>query len=123
MYNLKFHAFVMFVVFTDLAFHIVISDAKFHIKQNSSFGSTVFICYFSPCSGSHTDEPEDLTFLRTPLLNEQDQKTFDAQLRQSSPKPPSLDDLDVTPEKEGKTTMHLIVKVDSIQIFITQNIN
>lgn len=85
--------------------------------------STLFICYFSPCSGSHTDEPEDLTFLRTPLLNEQDQKTFDAQLRQSSPKPPSLDDLDVTPEKEGQTTIHLIVIVDSIQISITQNIN
>ncbi|KAM8743852.1 ciliogenesis and planar polarity effector 1 isoform 3-T4 [Acanthopagrus schlegelii] len=54
--------------------------------------------------GSRTDEPEDLTFLRTPLLSEQDQKTFVAQLRESSPNPPSVEDLDVTPEKEGKSS-------------------
>lgn len=96
---------------------------QFHIKEHSSYVSTVFIYYLSPCSGSRTDEPEDLTFLRTPLLSEQDQKTFVAQLRQSSPNPPSLEDLDVTPEKEGETTIHVIVKVGSIQISITQNVN
>lgn len=53
----------------------------------------------SPCSGSCTDEPEELTFHRTPLPN--DELTFDAQQRQSSSQQPSLDDLDVTPEKEG----------------------
>ncbi|XP_073334518.1 ciliogenesis and planar polarity effector 1 [Pagrus major] len=55
-------------------------------------------------NGSRTDEPEELTFLRTPLPNDQYQLTFDAQMRQSSPQPPSLDDLDVTPEKEGKSS-------------------
>ncbi|XP_029300430.1 LOW QUALITY PROTEIN: ciliogenesis and planar polarity effector 1 [Cottoperca gobio] len=52
--------------------------------------------------GSRTDEPEELTFHRTPLPNEQDQLTFNAEQRQSSSQQPSLDDLDVTPEKEGK---------------------
>uniref|UniRef100_A0A8C4H2B9 Protein JBTS17 n=1 Tax=Dicentrarchus labrax TaxID=13489 RepID=A0A8C4H2B9_DICLA len=50
---------------------------------------------------THTDEPEELTFHRTPLPNDQDQLIFDAQQRQSSLQQPSLDDLDVTPEKEG----------------------
>ncbi|XP_034751796.1 ciliogenesis and planar polarity effector 1 isoform X2 [Etheostoma cragini] len=54
--------------------------------------------------GSHTNEPEELTFHRTPLPNDQDQMTFDAQQRQSSSQQPSLDDLDVTPEKEGKSS-------------------
>ncbi|XP_033503413.2 ciliogenesis and planar polarity effector 1 isoform X1 [Epinephelus lanceolatus] len=54
--------------------------------------------------GSSTDEPEELTFHRTPLPNDQDQLTFDAQQRQSSSQQPSLDDLDVTPEKEGKSS-------------------
>ncbi|XP_051268723.1 ciliogenesis and planar polarity effector 1 isoform X1 [Dicentrarchus labrax] len=53
---------------------------------------------------THTDEPEELTFHRTPLPNDQDQLIFDAQQRQSSLQQPSLDDLDVTPEKEGKST-------------------
>ncbi|XP_070707145.1 ciliogenesis and planar polarity effector 1 [Pempheris klunzingeri] len=48
--------------------------------------------------GSCTDEPEDRTFHRTPLPD--DPLTFDAQQRQSSSQQPSLDDLDVTPEKE-----------------------
>ncbi|KAG8010704.1 Protein JBTS17 [Nibea albiflora] len=52
--------------------------------------------------GSHTDEPEELIFVRTPLPYDQDQLIFDAQQRQSSSQQPSLDDLDVTPEKEGK---------------------
>ncbi|XP_078126837.1 ciliogenesis and planar polarity effector 1 isoform X7 [Sander vitreus] len=54
--------------------------------------------------GSHTDEPKELTFHRTPLPNDQDHLTFDAQQRQSSSQQPSLDDLDVTPEKEGKSS-------------------
>lgn len=60
----------------------------------------MFICLFS-CSGSRTDEPEELTFHRTPLSNDQDQLTLDAQRRQSHSQQLSLDDLDVTPEKEG----------------------
>ncbi|XP_032394686.1 ciliogenesis and planar polarity effector 1 isoform X3 [Etheostoma spectabile] len=55
--------------------------------------------------GSHTNEPEELTFHRTPHPNDQDQLTFDAQQRQSSSQQPSLDELDVTPEKEvGKSS-------------------
>ena len=57
---------------------------------------TVFT-YLLPCSGSCTDEPEEVTFHKTPLPVDQDQLTFDSQQRQQ----PSLDDLDVTPEKEG----------------------
>nr|XP_020474269.1 protein JBTS17 isoform X2 [Monopterus albus] len=53
---------------------------------------------------SHTDEPEELTFHRTPVPNAQDQLTFDNRMRQSSSQQPSLDDLDVTPEKEGKSS-------------------
>ncbi|XP_054468861.1 ciliogenesis and planar polarity effector 1 [Anoplopoma fimbria] len=52
--------------------------------------------------GSHTDEPAEQTFHSTPFSNDQDQLTFDAQQRQSSSQQPSHDDLDVTPEKEGK---------------------
>ncbi|XP_028274109.1 ciliogenesis and planar polarity effector 1 isoform X3 [Parambassis ranga] len=48
--------------------------------------------------GTCTDEPEELTFHRTPLSVDQDQQTYDAEQRQSI----SLGDLDVTPEKEGK---------------------
>ncbi|KAM7368998.1 hypothetical protein PAMP_013298 [Pampus punctatissimus] len=54
--------------------------------------------------GSHTDEPEELTFHRTPLFNDQDQLIFDTQMRPSSSLQPSLGDLDVTPEKEGKSS-------------------
>ncbi|XP_059214508.1 ciliogenesis and planar polarity effector 1 [Centropristis striata] len=54
--------------------------------------------------GSHTDEPEELTFHRTPLPVDQDQQTFHAEQKQSSSQQPSLDDLDVTPEKEGKSS-------------------
>ncbi|XP_040914910.1 ciliogenesis and planar polarity effector 1 [Toxotes jaculatrix] len=52
--------------------------------------------------GSYTDEPEELTCHRRP--DEQDQLTCDAQQRQFSSQNPSLDDLDVTPEKEGKSS-------------------
>ncbi|XP_044029035.1 ciliogenesis and planar polarity effector 1 isoform X2 [Siniperca chuatsi] len=52
--------------------------------------------------GSH--EPEELTCHRTPISNDQDQLIFDAQQRQSGSQQPSLDDLDVTPEKEGKSS-------------------
>ncbi|XP_040012827.1 ciliogenesis and planar polarity effector 1 [Xiphias gladius] len=51
-----------------------------------------------------TDEPEELTCHRMALPNEQDQLTFDAQQRKSSSQKPSLDDLDVTPEKECKSS-------------------
>ncbi|XP_042251450.1 ciliogenesis and planar polarity effector 1 isoform X3 [Thunnus maccoyii] len=53
---------------------------------------------------SRTDEPEELTFHRTPLPNDQDQLTFDTQMKLSSSPQPSLGDLDVTPEKEGKSS-------------------
>ncbi|KAM9338429.1 ciliogenesis and planar polarity effector 1 [Symphorus nematophorus] len=55
-------------------------------------------------NGSHTDEPEELTFHRTPLSNDPDQLTSDSQQRQSSSQQLCLDDLDVTPEKEGKSS-------------------
>ncbi|XP_051794635.1 ciliogenesis and planar polarity effector 1 isoform X2 [Acanthochromis polyacanthus] len=51
---------------------------------------------------SCTDEPEELTFQRTPLPSDQHQLTFDSLQRQSSSQQPSLDDLDVTSEKEGR---------------------
>ncbi|XP_045922847.1 ciliogenesis and planar polarity effector 1 isoform X1 [Micropterus dolomieu] len=54
--------------------------------------------------GSHTDEPEELTCHRTPFSNDQDPLIFDAQQRQSSSQQLCLDDLDVTPEKEGKSS-------------------
>ncbi|KAI3362297.1 hypothetical protein L3Q82_012605 [Scortum barcoo] len=54
--------------------------------------------------GTCTDEPEELTFHRTPLSNDQDQLIFDTQQRQASSQQPCLDDLDVTPEKEGKSS-------------------
>lgn len=53
------------------------------------------------CSGSHTHEPEKLTFPRMALPSNQDQLAVNAQMRQSHSQPPSLHDLDVTPEKEG----------------------
>ncbi|XP_076614742.1 ciliogenesis and planar polarity effector 1 [Chaetodon auriga] len=53
---------------------------------------------------SHTDEPEELMFHRTPLPHDEDHLTFDALQKQSSSQQPSLDDLDVTPEKEGKNS-------------------
>ncbi|XP_034403492.1 ciliogenesis and planar polarity effector 1 [Cyclopterus lumpus] len=52
--------------------------------------------------GSCSDEPEEQTSHRTPLPDDQHQLTSDAQQRHSSSKEPSHDDLDVTPEKEGK---------------------
>lgn len=57
--------------------------------------------YVFLCSSSPTDEPEELTFLTTPLLNDQDQLTLDAGQRQSSSQQLCLHDLDVTTEKEG----------------------
>ncbi|XP_069569860.1 ciliogenesis and planar polarity effector 1 isoform X2 [Brachyistius frenatus] len=51
---------------------------------------------------SRTDEPEELTFHRTPLLTDEHQPISGAQQRQSSSQQLSLADLDVTPEKEGK---------------------
>ncbi|XP_030599039.1 ciliogenesis and planar polarity effector 1 isoform X3 [Archocentrus centrarchus] len=50
--------------------------------------------------GSQTDEPEDLTNQKSPLPSVQNQLTFDAQQRPSTPLQPSFDDLDVTPEKD-----------------------
>uniref|UniRef100_UPI003AAFEDE3 ciliogenesis and planar polarity effector 1 n=1 Tax=Centroberyx gerrardi TaxID=166262 RepID=UPI003AAFEDE3 len=52
--------------------------------------------------GSHTDEPEVGTFQKTPLHNE-DQVTFNSEMRAPSSQQPSLDESDVTPEKEGKS--------------------
>lgn len=59
--------------------------------------------YFLPCSGSHIDEPEELKSHQSPLPAVQNQLTFDAPHRPSSPIQPSLDDLDVTPEKDCMT--------------------
>ncbi|XP_031711728.1 ciliogenesis and planar polarity effector 1 isoform X1 [Anarrhichthys ocellatus] len=50
-------------------------------------------------TGSHTDEPEEQASHRTPFSNDQDQLTSDAQ---QGSQQPSHEDLDVTPEKEGK---------------------
>ncbi|XP_029025275.1 ciliogenesis and planar polarity effector 1 [Betta splendens] len=52
--------------------------------------------------GSHSGEPEESTCPRTPPHSNYEQLTPDAQRRQSSLQQPSLGDLDVTPEKEGK---------------------
>ncbi|XP_026029615.1 ciliogenesis and planar polarity effector 1 isoform X4 [Astatotilapia calliptera] len=52
--------------------------------------------------GSHIDEPEELKSHQSPLPAVQNQLTFDAPHRPSSPIQPSLDDLDVTPEKDCK---------------------
>lgn len=57
-----------------------------------------FYIYFFACSGSHTDE---LPKLWTHLPSNPDQLAFDAQMRQTHSQRLSLDDLDVTPEKEG----------------------
>ncbi|XP_056260195.1 ciliogenesis and planar polarity effector 1 isoform X1 [Seriola aureovittata] len=54
--------------------------------------------------GSCTDDPEELTCHRMPPPNDQDQLSFAAQQRCSSSQKPSLCDLDVTPEKEGKSS-------------------
>ncbi|GAA6217096.1 uncharacterized protein C5orf42 homolog [Lates japonicus] len=59
------------------------------------------------------EEPEELTFHRTPLPNDQDQLTLDAQRRQSHSQQLSLDDLDVTPEKEGKSSSSEGLEVSS----------
>lgn len=56
---------------------------------------------FSSCSGSPEDEPEEVPCVESPPPNAQQELTTDAQQRASSPHPLSLDDLDVTPEKEG----------------------
>lgn len=62
--------------------------------------SPVSRSYFLPCSGSHIDEPEELKSHQSPLPAVQNQLTFDVPHRPSSPIQPSLDDLDVTPEKD-----------------------
>ncbi|XP_019938136.2 ciliogenesis and planar polarity effector 1 [Paralichthys olivaceus] len=54
--------------------------------------------------GSCTDEPEEQTRHRKPLSNDQDQQTFDGQQAQSCSRQTFLDDLDVEPEKEGKSS-------------------
>ncbi|KAF3702035.1 Protein JBTS17 [Channa argus] len=54
--------------------------------------------------GSPIGEPEELTFHRKHFHSIQDQQTFDIQMRQSSSQQPSLYDINVTPEKEGKST-------------------
>ncbi|XP_071321560.1 ciliogenesis and planar polarity effector 1 [Trachinotus anak] len=63
--------------------------------------------------GSFTDYPEELTCHRTPPPNVQDQLTFEAQQRCSSSQKLSLDDLDVTPEKEGRSSDSEGFKVSS----------
>ncbi|XP_008284693.1 uncharacterized protein C5orf42 [Stegastes partitus] len=65
--------------------------------------------------GSCTDEPEELTFNRTPLPTDQQlsQLTLDSQQRQSSSQQAPLDDLDVTPEKEGKCSDSEVLDVSS----------
>ncbi|XP_029921144.1 ciliogenesis and planar polarity effector 1 isoform X2 [Myripristis murdjan] len=54
--------------------------------------------------GSHTDEPEQVTFQKIPLRNDRDQVAFDSGIRASSSQQPCLDELvvDETPEKKGK---------------------
>ncbi|KAM9841669.1 LOW QUALITY PROTEIN: ciliogenesis and planar polarity effector 1 [Aulostomus maculatus] len=54
--------------------------------------------------GSYADEPEELMFHRTSLTIDQDELTSDDQRRPSSSHQPSFGDLDVTPEKEGKSS-------------------
>ncbi|XP_060918031.1 ciliogenesis and planar polarity effector 1 [Labrus mixtus] len=54
--------------------------------------------------GSGTDEPEELVFHSMPLPNDQEERSFDAQQRLSSSQQLCLDDLDVTPEKEGHSS-------------------
>ncbi|XP_068429824.1 ciliogenesis and planar polarity effector 1 isoform X2 [Clinocottus analis] len=63
--------------------------------------------------GFCTDEPEEQTCHRTPLPDDQDQLTSDAQQRQSSSKQPSQKDLDVTPEKEGKMNDSEVLEASS----------
>ncbi|KAM8829024.1 ciliogenesis and planar polarity effector 1 [Spinachia spinachia] len=53
-------------------------------------------------TGSHTDEPEEQTVLRSPDPSDQDQLTFDAQQSESSSERTSQDDFDPTSEPEGK---------------------
>lgn len=66
------------------------------------------LCLF-PCSGSCTDDPEELACHRTPPPNDQDQLTSGAQQKPSSSQKLSLDDLDVTPEKEGMIITYWII--------------
>ncbi|KAF3849101.1 hypothetical protein F7725_015598 [Dissostichus mawsoni] len=67
--------------------------------------------------GSRTD---DLTLQRTPLPNDHNQQTFDAQQIQSSSQQLCLDDLDVTPEKEGRQPkFYWIIKVSVMQTLKT----
>ncbi|XP_034565265.1 ciliogenesis and planar polarity effector 1 isoform X2 [Notolabrus celidotus] len=54
--------------------------------------------------GSCADEPEELAFSSTSLPNDQEELTFDAQQRPSTSQQLCLDDLDITPEKEGKSS-------------------
>ncbi|KAK2819157.1 hypothetical protein Q5P01_024718 [Channa striata] len=54
--------------------------------------------------GSPANEPEELTFQRTHFHTNQDQQTFEIPISLSRSQQPCLDDLDVTPEKEGKST-------------------
>nr|XP_040053253.1 ciliogenesis and planar polarity effector 1 isoform X3 [Gasterosteus aculeatus aculeatus] len=52
--------------------------------------------------GSRTDDPEEQTVLRSPVLSDQDPFTFDDQQSESSSEKTSQDDFDPTHETEGK---------------------
>lgn len=80
-------------------------DKLWSIYENELCVFSVNKCELFSCSGTCTDEPEELTFHRTPLSVDQDQQTYDAQQRQSI----SLGDLGVTLEKAGMT--YWVIKV------------
>ncbi|XP_034047925.1 ciliogenesis and planar polarity effector 1 isoform X2 [Thalassophryne amazonica] len=53
---------------------------------------------------SHSDDAEELIFHRIPHLDDQNQATYDAEMRPPTAQQSLLEDLDLTPEKEGKAT-------------------
>ncbi|XP_061731707.1 ciliogenesis and planar polarity effector 1 isoform X1 [Nerophis ophidion] len=53
---------------------------------------------------SHAHEPEEMVFHRTPLPDDPDELSFSAQRPVPISQGPCFEDLDVTPEKEGKSS-------------------
>ncbi|XP_057675157.1 ciliogenesis and planar polarity effector 1 isoform X1 [Corythoichthys intestinalis] len=52
----------------------------------------------------HTDEPEELKSQRTPLPDNQKELPLSASIPSATSQRPCFDDLDITPEKEGKSS-------------------
>ncbi|XP_041666961.1 ciliogenesis and planar polarity effector 1 isoform X2 [Cheilinus undulatus] len=79
-------------------------DTGYPASANTPITSLDHNLHPGELSASHSDDPEELVLLRMPLPNDQEELTFYSPQRPSTSQQLCLDDLDVTPEKEVKSS-------------------